>query len=339
MNNKNILLEYIRIQWTDIHHCRNQTWQALVIIAGIYAALGQLNNALNDFIPLIALAGAIISALAATISKQHRIIMLQKISIITELESQLDLPLYRIRKTIIPVQMIMFIIFAISCVVFAFIFIKNFRPIEWDNRYIGVIIVIIGFVIYYFYPSTKVKHPTDENNIQVQVPFLVIRKRESELDWKLNLEPMKKNNGRKICVNKICNSKEYHAKSPEWKPRPEDEKTAVVETGYGGIEVATFSEKAYQNRHKHLISTETYTVLKGSMDIRFEEEIITLEVGDEIIIFPNTVHEVLNYKSMFLTRLHSMNCHGDKDKYLEVNGKWLNAIQYKKIKSVKRNLN
>lgn len=336
MDNKNILLEYIRIQWSDIHHCRNQTWQALVIIAGIYAALGQLNNTLNDFIPLIALAGAIISALAANISKQHRSIMLQKISIITELESQLDLPTYRIRKTIIPVQMAMFIIFGISCVVFTFIFVKNFRPIEWDNRYIGVIIVIIAFVIYYFYPSTKVKHPTNKsNNIQARVPFLVIRKKASELDWKLNLEPKEKNNGRKICVNKIYPSNEYHAKSPEWKPNPKNEKTAVVETGYGGIEVATFSEKAYQERHKHMIATETYTVLEGSMDIRFEEEIVTLEIGDEIIIFPNTVHEVLNDKSTFLTRLHSINCYGDKDKYLEVNGKWINASQYNKLKPVK----
>ena len=52
---------------------------------------------------------------------------------------------------------------------------------------------------------------------------------------------------------------------------PQDGHTPVVETDYGGIEIATFTEKANQERHKHLISIEMYTVIEGSMTIRIED--------------------------------------------------------------------
>lgn len=64
MEKDEIKLEYIRIQWADIHHSRNQVWQALVIIAGIYASIGQLNSASIAYLPLISAAGALISTLA-----------------------------------------------------------------------------------------------------------------------------------------------------------------------------------------------------------------------------------------------------------------------------------
>ncbi|MDI6791314.1 MAG: hypothetical protein QME81_00375 [bacterium] len=33
------LMEYIKIQWADIHHTRNQEWKVLVIIVGVFYAL------------------------------------------------------------------------------------------------------------------------------------------------------------------------------------------------------------------------------------------------------------------------------------------------------------
>ena len=334
MSNNCTKLEYIRIQWADIHHCRNQTWQALVIIAGIYAAIGQMTNENKDLIPFIAAAGALISALAANISKQHRSITLQKMSIIKELEEQLALPPFKMRKTLFPVQMIMFLIFAISCAAFTTIFLKTFKLLYWDNNFFGVIFVIIAFIIYYFIPSTKPKLPKNSSDAIPKLPFLVIRKTECESDWKLNLEPKQQNNGRKVCVINIYPSKEIKATSQEWKPEIEGDEAAVIETGYGGIEIGTFTEKANQESHKHIIATEIYTVLEGSMDIRIEDEKkpLNLVAGDEVIIFPNTGHEVLNDNSKFLTRLHSINCYGEQDKYLEVDGKWFPSIEYRDLK-------
>jgi hypothetical protein len=37
------LMEYIKVQWTDIHHTRNQEWKVLVIIIGIFYALFKVN--------------------------------------------------------------------------------------------------------------------------------------------------------------------------------------------------------------------------------------------------------------------------------------------------------
>jgi len=37
------LMEYIKVQWADIHHSRNQEWRVLVIIIGIFYALFKIN--------------------------------------------------------------------------------------------------------------------------------------------------------------------------------------------------------------------------------------------------------------------------------------------------------
>ena len=38
------LLEFIRIQWDDIHHSRNQDWKVLAIIGGAFYVLLQTTN-------------------------------------------------------------------------------------------------------------------------------------------------------------------------------------------------------------------------------------------------------------------------------------------------------
>jgi quercetin dioxygenase-like cupin family protein len=141
---------------------------------------------------------------------------------------------------------------------------------------------------------------------------------------RLNLE--KKNNGRKVLINELFPSKEFPIQNPLWHFGPTDGKTPVLGTGFGGVEIATFTHEAGQDRHKHLIGTEIYTVLEGKMSIRAEDQDpdIELEAGDEIVISPNTIHEVINKgATKFLCRVHSINCYGDRDKYVEdVNGAW-----------------
>jgi len=164
------------------------------------------------------------------------------------------------------------------------------------------------------------------------LPYLVLRKECVKSDWKLKVQLKEKNNGRKVLVNEIYPSKEVHAQNPEWKPSTETDKTPIVETGFGGVEVATFTHEAGQDCHKHFIGTEIYTVLEGTMCIRLEEkEEIVLEAGDELIVFPNTTHEVLIDGTPFLTRVHSIDCFGDKDKYVKKNGEWCQVLTLKRI--------
>jgi len=133
------------------------------------------------------------------------------------------------------------------------------------------------------------------------------------------------NNGRKILANKIYKEKEYHITDINWTPDfNADKKTPILEVGCGGVELATFTHTAKQNKHLHLIGTEIYTVLSGSMCIEINGILYKLEEKDEIVILPGTIHKVLQDEhNEFVTRVHSINCHGDNDKYVEVNGEWV----------------
>jgi quercetin dioxygenase-like cupin family protein len=169
--------------------------------------------------------------------------------------------------------------------------------------------------------------------ITSSISHLVLRKIDIESDWKLRIQLKGKNNGRKVLVNEIYPSKEFEAQDFEWIPGPETRKTPVVVTGIGGTEVATFTHEAGQDCHKHLIGTEAYTVLDGTMRVRLDESVIVeLSAGDEIIVFPGTVHEVLPEDTQFLTRVHSINCYGDKDKYVKRAQDWCQIFTLKNLK-------
>lgn len=157
---------------------------------------------------------------------------------------------------------------------------------------------------------------------QNNIPYIVVRKEDAASDSRLTQEG---NNGRKILANLIRPEKSEHIRHTEWQSLtgPGD-KSQILETGCGGVEVGTFNEKTKQDCHKHVISTEICVVLEGTMNIRMKErDIVRLEAGDEIAVLPGTAHEVLhNSGDTFLTRVHSINCHGDDDKYVKNNSKW-----------------
>jgi quercetin dioxygenase-like cupin family protein len=150
--------------------------------------------------------------------------------------------------------------------------------------------------------------------------FLVITRREAAADKKLR---SRGNNGRKVLVNDLYPDREKPALSALWKSANAPAKTPVVETGKGGIEITTFTQTAKQDRHKHLRGTECYVVLRGRMKIRLDEgQPLVLSAGDECVIFPGTVHEIIP-AGKFLTRVHSIDCYGTDDKYVEKDGSWV----------------
>jgi hypothetical protein len=103
----------------------------------------------------------------------------------------------------------------------------------------------------------------------------------------------------------------------------------VFPTAEGGIEIATFTEYSGQDRHKHNEGIEIYTVLKGKMEIFVNDEgPCVLNALDEVVIFPGTIHEVIQKKPHrtstefeefdLLVRVHSINCYSEADKYVQV---------------------
>ncbi|MCI4625784.1 MAG: hypothetical protein L3V56_07460 [Candidatus Magnetoovum sp. WYHC-5] len=156
---------------------------------------------------------------------------------------------------------------------------------------------------------------------KTDISYLILRVNEIKKDAKL-LEY--NSNGRKVLVNKMRPSTEFYAFESEWSV-VSNGKTPVFETGEGGIEISTFTEKSKQDLHKHLIGTEIYTVIEGTMRLQLEERYtVTLNVCDEIIVFPGTAHRILNdeQNEHFLVRVHSINCYGKEDKYLKINNNW-----------------
>lgn len=159
------------------------------------------------------------------------------------------------------------------------------------------------------------------------IPYVLIDKTTVSKDSKLGHEA---NNGRKICATSVMEKfDEVEISNPVWNVR------AVLPTGNGGYEVATFSEYSGQDRHMHHQGIEIYNVLKGTMQIRINDiDLLTLDMGDEIIILPKTIHEVVQQKQgsatpgtdyELLVRVHSLNCYGADDKYVQLtkDGKWM----------------
>ena len=126
----------------------------------------------------------------------------------------------------------------------------------------------------------------------IKIPYLLIKKKYCSSDYKLKIP---QNNGRKILVEKILPSKEKKANNVIWKPFLLPRKTPVVIVGKKGFEVATFTQSAKQEYHKHPYGIECYTVIKGKMTIFFNNKNkIILNQGDECIVFPNTFHKIVN---------------------------------------------
>jgi mannose-6-phosphate isomerase-like protein (cupin superfamily) len=158
------------------------------------------------------------------------------------------------------------------------------------------------------------------------VPFIVISKANAERDAEpagTNKLGVLDNTGRKACaISVVPEFGEHVIDSPQWTA------PAVLGTGAGGFEIATFTEFSSQDRHKHEKAIEIYTVLKGRMEIYIDDSgPYSLSAGDELVILPGTVHEIVQQKRRerkpgerfkLLVRVHVIGCYGAEDKYVQV---------------------
>ena len=159
---------------------------------------------------------------------------------------------------------------------------------------------------------------------------LVLRKDEIKKDWRLHTPGPHLNYGRKMLVNQIYPETEIAARNSEWQAGSAGTRTPVVETGIGGVEIATFNETTAQEYHKHLRATEIYLVLEGAMGLRLDDHEVVLQAGDQAVVFPGTPHEIKAVSGHFLACVHVINCYGEEDKYVPVNGEWMQVTALKK---------
>ena len=112
------LIEYIKIQWTDIHYTRNQEWKILAIIGGVFAAL--FIKPMDSFLQIaITTFGLIVCIIGTYISIAHWIIFYSKMQVIRECEKTLGIDAV-FRRGPLPVQsaiVLMYFLFT-SCLLY-----------------------------------------------------------------------------------------------------------------------------------------------------------------------------------------------------------------------------
>ncbi len=81
--------DYIKTQWDDIHHSRNQDWRILQLIGGVFIALIIKAGIPKDFRIAIVVVGLIISLIGFYVSIAHFIIFRSKMGKIARCEKKL----------------------------------------------------------------------------------------------------------------------------------------------------------------------------------------------------------------------------------------------------------
>lgn len=107
--NDSTAIEYIKLQWADIHHSRLQDWSYIGVIAGVLYAI--VNISQPELRIGLSLLGLLSSILGASMAWQHYHIFMDKLVVIEKMENKLGIQ-YPSRTTLLPVQILIFLLFA-----------------------------------------------------------------------------------------------------------------------------------------------------------------------------------------------------------------------------------
>lgn len=148
-------LEYIKLQWADIHHSRQQEWKALAVIVGIFYAMAQVDLPYPQDLTakiFLGLLGVLSAFLGACISWQHHTIFATRISVISRLERQIGIQ-YPMRRVLLSVNVLLFLLFGgVFC---AFVGISLGYVMELTGRgdlqvwaYGAGVVFFVGFFVF-----------------------------------------------------------------------------------------------------------------------------------------------------------------------------------------------
>ena len=117
---------------------------------------------------------------------------------------------------------------------------------------------------------------------------------------------------RKLLVASIRPDSEEEASEVVWSHRALSGRCPVQ--SMKGAESAVFTQLAKQTRHSHMIGTEIYLLLHGTMNIEVEGTEYCMKEGDMLVVNPGSFHEVKR-QGEFLCRVVTANSGGPQDKY------------------------
>ena len=124
---------------------------------------------------------------------------------------------------------------------------------------------------------------------------------------------------RKLFVTELFKN-EIEATRCVWEPPksiPKDSEKCPVQL-MPDTEIAVFTQMADQDRHSHKSGTEIYIVMEGEMVIEADGNNYKLKSGDMIVVTPGVPHEVKTNGTEFMCRVVTINCEGEKDKFMEL---------------------
>ncbi|MFB0525142.1 MAG: hypothetical protein ACETVZ_06340, partial [Phycisphaerae bacterium] len=135
------LMEYIKVQWTDIHHSRNQEWKILAVLGGVFASL--FVRPLDPPVQIaITIFGLIVCAMGIYISVAHWMIFYSKRQLITQCEKALGIRT-KLRRAPFPVQGVIVLIYFL----FASALSGWLGWLLWGSFFISSIVAVVVFVL------------------------------------------------------------------------------------------------------------------------------------------------------------------------------------------------
>jgi hypothetical protein len=152
------ILEYLRIQWVDIHHGNLLEFSALPVIAGVLYALAHLAPALQTGVVLGCL-GFLVALVGAGMVLLNQVALADKLRLITNLEQHLGITSL-VQKSWITVHILVYLLYAGIASSFAAItsyWIFLSQPISLPHP--TTISILIGFVIFAAFLAVVLVYP------------------------------------------------------------------------------------------------------------------------------------------------------------------------------------
>ena len=289
-------LEYLKLQWADIHHSRLQEWTLIGIIAGIMYALINVEGYEGRII--LAVLGAFSGFLAACISWQHNKIFLQKIGLISSLEHRIGVH-YPGRTSRFSVQVLLFLLFGGICSAFigAAVIILSESPQLGFLQSTGVYASLLSFLIFlvaaFFSDRKKGKSDTPKMINHFKGSYFIEQDKLEVCMSMLGQQPLK-------LVAPELYKNEVVWIEPEWKFRSENgiiqEKSLLLnERDFFQFSVA--NEESKQDWHYHRAVFEIYLSdhemkleYRDSLTSRDEKEIVVKKGA--LLVPPSIPHRV-----------------------------------------------
>lgn len=320
------LIEYIKIQWADIHHSRNQEWKILAIIGGSFYILLQTTNIILQMVAMIL--GLVACLLGIYISIMHWAIFYSKVRIIDACEKELGIEA-TFYKSPFPIQGIITLFYFLFSGVLAGWLAWLLSNRFWISLISSMSIFIIGLVTC-IVSNLRIRKIAQQ---QISVTF---RKEDKEAEnncniWMPNTPLVAELNGLVDCLKllgqrplKLLANKFHENESmwntSEWSFVASEGKVIDKKLLLNPKDTFQFSiadERSKQDFHMHKKTFEIF-VSYSKMEVVYsvEGEKKTAQVSKGILIMPpNLPHRVRLYGPSFVFQatIGGEKIHNDKE--------------------------